>query len=234
MTTIERTDPSQLLAVAHDIYRDIHKGIRSELFAAVNEAARLDPGVGAARAALASQVRDLVDFLIQHSEHEDGAIQPVLEVELPELAARIAGDHEAIEARLDVILELAAGTAQLDAAEPAHRVHHLHLELASFTSSYLAHQDVEERVVMPALERAVGVPAVIAIHQAILAGIEPQDMARSAAIMLPAMNVDGRTEMLGGMLANAPAEVFQGMWSLAGSVLDPCDLAAVAERLGLS
>ena len=31
----------------------------------------------------------------------------------------------------------------------------------------------------------------------------------------------------------APAEVFEGVWSLAGSVLDPTDLAAVARRLGL-
>ena len=49
-------------------------------------------------------------------------------------------------------------------------------------------------------------------------------MAQSLALMLPAMNVDGRTELLGGMRAGAPAEVFEGVWSLAGSVLDPTDL----------
>ena len=47
-------------------------------------------------------------------------------------------------------------------------VHHLYLDFASFTSAYLAHQDVEERVVMPALETAVGVDAVFAINQAIV------------------------------------------------------------------
>ena len=58
-------------------------------------------------------------------------------------------------------------------------------------------------------------------------------MAKSLALMLPAMNIDGRTELLGGMRAGAPAEVFDGVWSLAGSVLDPTDLAALAGRLGL-
>jgi hypothetical protein len=86
---------------------------------------------------------------------------------------------------------------------------------------------------MPALEAAVGVEAVVGIHQAILSSIPPEAMAKSLALMLPAMNVDGRSELLGGMRAGAPAEVFEGVWSLAGSVLDPADLAAVASRLGL-
>ena len=39
----------------------------------------------------------------------------------------------------------------------------------------------------------------------------------------PAMNVDDRTELLGGMQQGAPAEVFAGIWGLAGSVLPPAD-----------
>ena len=51
--------------------------------------------------------------------------------------------------------------------------------------------------------------------------------------MLPAMNLDDRAELLGGMRAGAPAEVFQGVWGLAESVLDPRDLAPLAARLGV-
>jgi hypothetical protein len=58
-------------------------------------------------------------------------------------------------------------------------------------------------------------------------------MARSLALMLPAMNIDDRTELLGGMRAGAPAEVFDGVWSLTGSVLGAADQAALAVRLGL-
>ena len=57
---------------------------------------------------------------------------------------------------------------------------------------------------MPALEAAVGVDAVLAIHDAIVGSIPPPEMARSLAIMLPAMNVDDRTEMLGGMQGRLP------------------------------
>ena len=86
---------------------------------------------------------------------------------------------------------------------------------------------------MPGLEAAIGVEAVIGVHHQIVGSIPPQDMARSLALMLPAMNLADRVEMLGGMRAEAPAEVFSGVWSLAGSVLDPADHAALAVRLGL-
>jgi len=87
---------------------------------------------------------------------------------------------------------------------------------------------------MPALEAAVGVDDVVGIHQAILASIPPDEMGRSLALMIPAMNIDNRTELLGGMRAGAPAEVFEGMWGLAGSVLDPTDLSALARRLDIA
>ncbi len=233
MTLID-LPPATLAPVTLDLYRDVHKAIRAELFAVVMEAASLDPSHGLARAALASHVREIVGLLDDHAEHEDAAIQPVLERELPDLAAKIAVDHEAFEARTEALVAMAEEAAALDAPDPAHRVHGVHLAVASFTGAYLEHQDVEERVVMPALEGAVGVEAVVGIHQAILASIPPQEMAKSLALMLPAMNVDGRTELLGGMQAGAPAEVFEGVWSLAGSVLDPRDVAAVASRLGIN
>jgi hypothetical protein len=72
------------------------------------------------------------------------------------------------------------------------------------------------------------------IHGAIIGSIPPDEMAQSLALMLPAMNVDNRTELLGGMKANAPAEVFEGVWGLAASVLTDADHRAVATRLGIN
>ncbi len=224
---------SPLAPVAHDLYRDIHKAIRVELFSVTTEAARLDPSQGIARAALAGHVQDVVQLLVSHAEHEDGAIQPALEANLPDLAERVERDHLTLEARMVDLQDMAAEAAALEVVDPGARVHRLHLALAAFTGQYLEHQDVEERVIMPALEVAIGVEAVVSIHQAILAGIPPEEMGRSLALMIPAMNIDDRVEMLGGMRADAPAEVFDGVWGLAGSVLDPSDLTALAGRLGL-
>ena len=219
--------------VAFDLYRDVHKGIRAELFAMTIEAGRLDPADETGAAALVAQVRAVVDFLVQHAEHEDGAIQPVLEAELPVLAATMASAHAALEERMSGLLALANAAIAAPAEARRGALHELYVELASFTSAYLQHQDDEERVVMPALERAVGVEAVLGIHGRIIGAIPPPEMAAALAVMLPAMNLDDRAELFGEMRAEAPEEAFRAMWSLAGSVLAVDDHRALAARLGL-
>lgn len=230
-TEITRTP---LQVVAFNTYRDIHKGIRAEIFAVTEEAGRIDPASDEDRAALSAHVGSVVDLLVSHAEHEDLGVQPALAEHLPAFAEQVAADHERLEARLVELRELAVATAA--AASPARRdeVFRLYIELASFTGAYLAHQDFEERLVMPALEGAVGVDAVLAMHGAIIASIPPDEMVQSLAVMLPAMNVDDRAELLGEMRESAPAEVFDGVWGLAASVLTPADHAAVARRLDLS
>jgi hypothetical protein len=231
VTTI--TPRAELQVVTLDLYRDVHKGIRSELFAVTETAGRLDVAQVDDRTALASHVRSVLEMLVDHAEHEDSRIQPVLEEHLPALAEQIASDHETLETRLHDLAARAAAAVDAHVDSQRREIHHLYLELASFTAAYLEHQDHEERVVMPALERAIGVDAVVGIHEAIIANIPPDRMARFLAVMLPAMNIDDRTELLGGMQAGAPVEVFDAVWSLAGSVLTAADRSVLATRLGV-
>ena len=229
----ERVPAAVLRPVVIDLYRDIHKGIRSELFDTTLEAGRLDPADRAGRADLAARIREVVALLESHAHHEDGAIEPVLEVELPALAEAIASDHVALEARVHDLAEQAAGAVDAPDLELRFRTHALYLELADFTSSYLRHQDLEERVVMPALETAIGPERCLEIHTAIVSNIPPEEMGRSLALMIPAMNLDDRAELLGGMRQSAPPEAFAGVWSLVGTMLEPVDHLALARRLGL-
>jgi len=131
------------------------------------------------------------------------------------------------------IAELASVMSDAVPGEQRARVHNLYLDLASFTGAYLAHQEFEERIVMPAVFDAIGVEGSVGIHRAIVASIPPPLMAKTLALMIPAMNVDDRAEMLGGMQASAPPEIFEGIWGLANSVLAPGDANAVARRIGL-
>ncbi len=230
ITEPQPTVPLRLVAV--DLYRDIHKGIRSELFSVTETAGRLDPSDRQARADLATHVRQVVDLLVTHAEHEDGHIQPALERHLPALAEQVADDHERIEARLAGLADQAEEAVDTPGNTRWH-THRFYVDFAAFTSTYLAHQDLEERVILPALEEIIGTDACLGLHQAIVGSIPPEQMATSLAVMVPAMNIDDRAELLGGMRAGAPAEVFQGMWGLVQSVLDPRDVAALAARLGL-
>ena len=233
ITETTTTVPTGFELVAFDLYKDIHKGIRAELFALTGGAGNVDPGDRVARAASAAHVSDTYDLLELHAHHEDTAITPHLELHVPDLAERVTADHQDFEGRFHGLVGLAESAAEAAERDQRRLTHQLYLELASFTSAYLAHQDLEERVIMPAIQAAIGVEAVVGVHMQIVGSIPPDVMARSLALMLPAMNVDDRTELLGGMQAGAPPEAFAGVWSLVGSVLCPADKAAVAARLGL-
>jgi hypothetical protein len=91
--TNDTTTPPALVPVTFDLYRDIHKAIRSELFCAVARAGQTDPGDGVAVADLAAQVARLVDLLDLHAEHEDAHVQPAIVEVDPSSAERIEADH---------------------------------------------------------------------------------------------------------------------------------------------
>jgi hypothetical protein len=225
---------SDIGPVEHDTYRNVHKGLRAELFDVTLQAGTLDPADRMGREALCTHVGSVMDLLVAHAEHEDGHVQPVLERHLPKLAARISFDHVTLDRRIVGLRALGYAAVDTAGAEQRQALHRLYLELASFTGAYLEHQDVEERHVMPALEAAVGFDQVLAIEQAIVASIPPDKMATSLAVMLPAMNIDDRAELLGGIQAGAPAEAFAGIWSLAGSLLAATDHRALGMRLGIA
>ena len=177
MTITDEAPLDQANAVSVDLYRDIHKGIRAELFAVTGEAGRLDPASTPARVALADYVRGVVDTLEAHAAHEDAGVQPVLEDQLPDLAVRIHDDHERLAPRAAALIDLADEAAEATGSSRAEAVRHLYLELADFTGTYLLHQDVEERIVLPALRTAIGPREILAIHGAIIASIPPDQMA---------------------------------------------------------
>jgi hypothetical protein len=216
------------------LYRDIHKGIRTELFGVTMQAGRTDPGDQQARGELAARVHRLIEFLVLHAAHEDAGVQPTLEAELPELAERIEREHLELEATMERLKDQAASAIYAGRLDQRRQVDDLYLELAAFTGTYLAHQDVEERVVAPRLLAVVGPDRVLSIHQGIIGSIPPDELANGLALMIPAMNIDDRTDLLGGMQANAPAPVFEGVWGLVGTVLPPEDKRDLAERLGIA
>ncbi len=216
---------------AVDLYRDIHKGIRAELFAVTSTAGSIDPSDRCDRAALADHVTSVAAVLESHAHHEDAVIDPVLERHLPQLANEINTDHERLEAMFASITDLAGATIDAAATEQRRLLQLLHLDLARFTSSYLDHIDLEERAVMQRLPQLIGIEEIGAMHAAIVGSIPPDEMARSLAFMLPAMNIDDRTELFTGMRLAAPPEAFDATMGLARSVLRPIDFAALANRL---
>jgi hemerythrin HHE cation binding domain-containing protein len=219
---------------AYDFYKDIHKGIRYSLFQTTIALGSVDPADDAARAVVVEQVRGITHLLDQHAEHENDFIVPVLEVHAPELADVIHVVHPQLDRRVADLRNLAAEVQVTGGTRARAAVHSLYLELASFTSAYLEHQHFEERTCMYALADALPVDELIAIDQAIVGSIPPDELANGLSVMLPAMNIDDRVELLVGIREGAPLKVFAGICALAESVLTPEAWRATATRLALA
>ena len=86
---------------------------------------------------------------------------------------------------------------------------------------------------MPALCRAVAGAELDALHTELKQSIAPDVMARFMMVMLPAMNIDERVDMLGGM-SMAPPPVWAIFRDAAQAALTPAQYAVVAERIGLN
>ena len=233
-TTPLIVETAALETVTFDIYRNIHKGIRAGLFSVTQAVGAVDPhDADAVRASVAVRWSDMVELLVAHAEHEDGFVQPVIERFNPAYAAEIAEAHPRLEsqmAELEVLADRAADSCPEQARLLTHR---LYLGLASFTAEYLQHQEFEEFEVMVMLSQHLTFEELLEVDNAIVASIEPDMMAKCAALMLPAMNIEDRTDLFEGARLGVPPEVFQGMLMLAQSVLDQASYDALATRLGV-
>ena len=216
---------------AYDFYKDIHKALRLGLFTVTTTAGSLDASDNEARADVVGRVRDIAHILDSHAHHENVFVVPVLEEYAPELADVIHMVHPELDRRVEELRGLAAEVQVTGGTRARAAVHSLYLELASFTSAYLEHQNFEERRCMYALADAISVEELAAVEQAIVASVPPEDMPATLSLMFPAMNIDDRVEMLVGMRAGMPLPVFAGVLALAESVLTPETWKATTDRL---
>lgn len=220
-------------AEAYDFYREIHKGIRHALFTTVLAAGRLDVADADAVDQLLAAHGDLLGLLHSHHHHEDEFFQPLIEAHAPVLAVDIEHQHAEVDAAMAHQAVLASRVRSTPAPGRRAVVHNLYLDLTRLTSAYLAHQLVEETQVMPALRAVVPTEELLALDLELRSTVPPDEMVGAMQHMLPAMDVEERVDMLGGM-AMAPPEVFAVFRAAAERALTPAQWAQVADRIGVA
>jgi hemerythrin-like domain-containing protein len=147
MTETARPDTRDMLA--------IHQVFRRELPLAVRLVRECPEGDGERAAQLAAHVAVVTEFLHIHHHGEDELLWPALLAVAPEeseLVARMAGDHDAMNAALVEVTRTMSEFAS-DAA-PAHR-DAAAAALDSLAAAALGHLDAEEAEVLPLCERVL-------------------------------------------------------------------------------
>jgi hypothetical protein len=211
-----------------DLYREVHKGLRRAMFGFCEAAGSLDPDDATARQAFVARFTELELMLTLHHGHEDnGPFGEIIGHLVPELVDELETAHltavEGIAALRRAVT--AYGTGGQNADE-------LYDQIVSFLSFYLGHMTFEEKTVMAALHTRSTFDELMAVEIGIRTTIAPPDMVVFMHSMLPAMNPQERTNMLGGMKVGAPAEIFDIFWSAAADSLTADQLAVVAGRIG--
>src|SRR5215467_6047578 len=129
--TVLPVEVANLDVVTFDTYRNVHKGIRAELFSVTSEVGNVDPGDRTALEATATRLRTLVGFLIGHAEHEDEFVQPHIVVHAPKLAEVVAREHVELEQQMAGLEILSDRMVDAIATERRRLAHRLYLGLAS-------------------------------------------------------------------------------------------------------
>jgi hypothetical protein len=217
-----------------DLYREIHKAMRFALAGITTRAGCADAGDEQSVRTLLEEWRDVAFVLDGHHAHEDEFCDPLIRRYASDLRDDLEQAHHRADQQLASLHVAAEGIRQATPTDRQRLLVGFHLALADFEASYLPHLHFEERTVMPMLNAAMSDAALEVVTHQIRSSVPPIDMCTYIRYMVPAMNFTERLDMLGGMYAGAPPEVFDMFRHAAQSALTPSDFEAIALAVGFA
>ena len=216
-----------------DMYTGIHKAMRALMADTLLAVGRMDPDDEADVTAAAERVLQLLGLCGAHLAHENAFVHAAIEARAPGASDRIAHEHDEHQQH---IAELAQQVAQLQMAAPGQRhaaALALYRALALFTADNFRHMQVEETAHNAVLWARYTDAELLAIHDALVASIPPQEMMTLARWLVPFMNPLERFHLLADMRAKAPLQVFEAVLDVVRPHLRTPEWAKLARALGL-
>ncbi len=216
-----------------DMYAGIHKAMRAVMADTLLAVGRMDSDDALELTQVSQRVLELLEACRSHLQHENDFLHTAIEARAPDTTTRVAGDHAGHEAAIE---QLARQVVRLRAALPADRAHEtqrLYHALALFMAENLEHMHYEETVHNAALWAHYSDEELLAIHDALVGSIPPQEMMAIARWLVPFMNPQERAMMLQDMRGKAPAPAFQAILDTVQPHLDQREWAKLAAALAL-
>jgi hypothetical protein len=171
-----------------DLYTPIHKAMRHFMTDTLQRVGRLDVLDAADMQSTLAQLGALLDQCVAHLDHENQFVHPAIEARRPGAAHRIAEEHLA---HLESIDALRLDADQLRRALPDRRAGlalRLYRHLALFVAENFAHMHHEETVHNTTLWALYTDAELHALHDRLLASLQPEEAEATLRWMLPALN----------------------------------------------
>jgi len=192
----------------HDLYRNIHAGLRVCMSDALAAVGRMDGDDPADMASVTLQVNELIVLFRGHLEKENAWVHPALEARQPGATMRIAHDHEDHIAALALIAEDLSVLRYAPASRRAATARILYRDLAAFVADNLVHMATEEAEHNAVLWSTHSDEELVGIERAIVASIAPPLKSAYLRWIVPAVPHAERVAVMSALRANAPAEAF--------------------------
>jgi len=205
-----------------DLYASIHKALRSFMADTLGAVGRMDVDDAAETDAVLAQLRSLLDLLEHHAQLEDGFIHAAMEQRRPGSSSGCGAGHERQRSVLRDLRGLADAVASGSAPRAATAAE-LYRQLSLAVAENLAHMHEEETAHNAVLWAGFTDEELAAIHDRIVASIDPREMAQVIRWMAPSLTPSERATLFGALQAKAPAEVFHRLLEAARPHLPPRD-----------
>jgi len=202
----------------YDLYKEVHKGIRKELFDLAMLVGSMDFQNPISLETLKETFNRTYNLLETHAHSEDTYVEPLINKVNVDIAKKTSSKHKNLE---DDINELRQKLSGMDAHKKDSVVqgHAFYLQLTIFIAEYIKHIADEEKIIMPILWNNYNDEELINTSSKIRMGIPEPIMKNFMTCMIPAMNHSERVAMFTGMKMSAPEEVYYGMCMLVQSFL---------------
>lgn len=180
-----------------DLFTTIHKGLRSLLFEAALDTARVDLSSTCEVDKLVARIERMLGFLEEHARLEDGEIVTALRLVDPTLASTLAAEHHTHPSVHAATGRAARALALAPEGERGEAGKHLLRVVNQLVSMHLLHMNHEETVVNAVLWGAFGDGELLAMRARIAERIPGPRHAEWRAVLVPAVDPAERL-VLGG------------------------------------
>lgn len=228
----QRSPEPQPAPARADLYTGIHKAMRMLMSDMLVALGRLDTADAEEARATLARLRRVVELSRHHLHNEDQHVHPAMESRRrgsTSLMRKQHGEHQEAFERLEALalrVERSPAAARDAAALELYRAFALHM------AGDLVHMHEEETQNNAVLWAHFDDGELHAIHQAILASVGPALLPEYLRWLVPAMTPAERADLVSGMRAAMPAEVFAGTLALVRSLLGERDWAKLLAALG--
>jgi hypothetical protein len=216
-----------------DIYLAIHKALRAYMGEALCVLGRMDCEDEQDVAVALAQLRELLDICAGHLQHENQFLHKAMEQRRPGSALRIADEHIEHLRALDDLRAAALAVENSVTGERRSVAQRLYRQFALFVAENFEHMQFEESEHNSVLWAVYTDAELLAIEAELVASIPAAEMMVIARWMLANNDHGFRVNMLSGVRAHAPREVFEGLLAVAHSNLSERDWRKLAAALAL-